>query len=94
MSKELRSKSPGDLAGKWVTLEILFGGKEMKDKRFVFKFPLNLLFSNFNMPLIRENNTEDRTLLIDGITECKFIFLPETTTKDKPMTGFQTLNNR
>lgn len=34
LSVELSSKSPGVLVGKWVTLEILFGSKEMEDKGF------------------------------------------------------------
>lgn len=32
LSIELSSKSSGVLVGKWVTLEILFGSKEMEDK--------------------------------------------------------------
>lgn len=61
LSIELSSKNPGVLESKWVTLKILFGSKEMKDKGFASKFLLNLLFSNFKTSLIRGNNTEDRT---------------------------------
>lgn len=79
---ELSSKSPGVLEDKWVTLEMFLGSKEMKDKGFTFKSLLNLLFSNFKIPLIRRNNTG--FLLLDGITETEFITLPsKTTRKDK-----------